>query len=111
MMLGMSRSAGADPITEERIRQKPREKLKRPSFYVVVVHNDSFTPRSFVVDVLKRYFDKGEPEATRIMLLAHNYGVGVIEKYARDVAETKASQVNEFCRVAGYPLFFSTEEE
>jgi ATP-dependent Clp protease adaptor protein ClpS len=111
MMAGMSKAAGADPIIEERIRQRPQEKLKRPSFYVVVVHNDPFTPRSFVVDVLKRYFDKGEPEATRIMLLAHNYGVGAIEKYSRDVAESKANKVNEFCRTAGYPLFFSTEEE
>ena len=98
---------------EERTIDKvsPRHKIKRPSFFVVVVHNDPFTPRSFVVQVLKKFFGKNEGEAMRIMLLAHNYGVGVVAKFSRDIAESKAKQVNEYSREHGYPLHFSVEDE
>lgn len=98
---------------EERTIDKvsPRHKIKRPSFYVVVVHNDPYTPRTFVVQVLKKYFGKNEQQATQIMLLAHNYGVGVVEKFSNDIAEAKAKQVNEYCRDQGYPLHFSVEDE
>lgn len=95
----------------ERARTKPRHKIKRPSMYAVVVHNDPITPRGFVVEVLKRFFDKNEPEATRIMMLAHNFGVGVVAKFSHEIAESKAKQVNEYSREAGYPLYFSVEEE
>ena len=98
---------------EERTIEKvlPKHKVKRPTFYVVVVHNDPFTPRHFVVGVLKTYFGKNEAEATRIMLLAHNYGVGVVAKFTHEIAEAKAQQVNEYSRDQGYPLFFSVEDE
>ncbi len=110
----MARSSTADPALPTAnpiIRERTKPKAKRPSFYVVVVHNDPFTPRAFVVEVLKNFFGKAEPEAHRIMLLAHNYGVGVVAKFSREIAETKTAQVNEYARTAGYPLFFSTEEE
>lgn len=95
----------------EILRPKTKPKIKKPTMYVVVVHNDPVTPRWFVVEVLKRFFDKQEPEANRIMLLAHNYGVGVVVKLPKDLAETKTKQVNEAVRATGYPLQFTTEEE
>jgi ATP-dependent Clp protease adaptor protein ClpS len=113
MRLMSGRTGDIDVITE--ITKKPVEKIKmkvkRPSFFVVVVHNDPFTPRFFVVEVLKRFFNKAEPEANRIMLLAHNYGVGVVAKYSREIAESKAKQVNEYAKLAGFPLHFSSEDE
>ena len=105
----MSRADTIEPVFKEKTKSKP--KVAKPSFYVVVVHNDPVTPRDFVVEVLRRYFDKGESEAKRIMLLAHNYGIGVVAKYSRDIAETKAKIVNQFCRDSGFPLYFSIEEE
>jgi ATP-dependent Clp protease adaptor protein ClpS len=108
----MTRSSTADPASPDTIgTTKSKPKVKKPSFYVVVVHNDPFTPRTFVVELLKKFFGKPETEAHRIMLLAHNYGVGVIAKYSREIAEAKTKQVNEYARTAGYPLYFSTEEE
>jgi ATP-dependent Clp protease adaptor protein ClpS len=95
----------------DRLRPKARPQIKKPTFYVVVVHNDPITPRWFVVEILKRFFDKQEPEANRIMLLAHNHGVGVVVKLPKDLAQTKAKQVNEAVRETGYPLIFSVEEE
>ncbi len=107
----MAGSGSFDFEIKDRSKEKTREATKTPSFYVVVVHNDPVTPRSFVVEVLKKYFNKRDTEATRIMLLAHNYGIGVVEKYTRDIAETKARQCNQYARTAGYPLLFSTERE
>jgi ATP-dependent Clp protease adaptor protein ClpS len=95
----------------DRLRPKIRSKIKKPTFYVVVVHNDPVTPRWFVVEILKRFFDKHEPEANRIMLLAHHYGVGVVVKLPKDLAQSKAKQVNEAVRETGYPLQFSVESE
>lgn len=95
----------------ERLRPQIKPKIKKPTFYVVVVHNDPITPRWFVVEILRRFFDKAEPEANRIMLLAHNYGVGVVVKLPKDLAETKAKQVNEAIRETGYPLLFTVESE
>lgn len=89
---------------------KPAEKVKKPSMYVVVVHNDPFTPRTFVVDVLKRYFNKNEAEATKIMLLAHNYGVGAVGTYTFEIAETKADIANTFSREQGHMLQFSVQD-
>ena len=86
-------------------------KYKRPSMYVVLVHNDDVTPRSFVVDLLKRHFNKDEAEATRIMLVAHIYGLGAVSKYPREIAEAKADACVRNARDKGYPLAFSVQEE
>jgi ATP-dependent Clp protease adaptor protein ClpS len=95
----------------DKTRNITRTEIKKPTMYVIVVHNDPITPRQFVVEVLKRFFDKNESESTKIMLLAHNYGVGVVVKLPRDLAESKAKQVNESVRETGYPLYFSVEKE
>ena len=90
---------------------KPKEKLKRPPLYVVVVHDDPITPRAFVVQVLQKFFYKAEAEATRIMLLAHHFGVGAVATYTFEIAETKTSAVNQYAQAQGYPLSFSIQEE
>lgn len=105
----MSRTDTINPVVQDRTKSKP--KIAKPSFYVIVVHNDPVTPRGFVIEVLRRFFDKPEVEAKRIMLLAHNYGVGVVGKFTREIAETKSKQVNQFCRDSGFPLYFTIEEE
>lgn len=102
---------GSGTATDTEKATRARHRVQRPSMYVVLIHNDDFTPRNFVVDALKRFFSKTESEATRIMLLAHNYGVGVIAKYPREIAEAKADQVMRHARDAGYPLALSAQEE
>lgn len=92
------------------VSKEIKEKVKKPSMYVVVVHNDPITPRGFVVSVLKKHFGKTEEEATRIMLLAHNYGVGAIATYTFEIAESKADAANTTARLEGYPLTFSVQE-
>lgn len=87
-----------------------QERLKTPAMFAVVVHNDQFTPRTFVVEVLRMIFQKNEEQAKHIMLTAHTTGHGVISVYTREIAETKAAQANTYSHEQGKLLIFSVEE-
>ena len=99
----------SDDITKPRTTTKP--KTQRPRLHKVILLNDDYTPREFVVTVLKAVFKMTEEEAHRVMLTAHQRGACVVAVYTREVAETKAKEATELGRQAGHPLFFSTEPE
>ena len=92
-------------------RTAVRPKTERPPLYKVILLNDDYTPREFVVLVLKAVFRMNEDEAYRVMMTAHRRGACVIAVYAKDVAETKAKEATELGKEKGYPLFFTTEPE
>jgi ATP-dependent Clp protease adaptor protein ClpS len=94
---------------------KPRSKTKpetqRPPLWKVILLNDDFTPREFVVQVLKAVFRMNESQAYRVMMTAHQKGACVIAVYTKDVADTKAKEATEMGKAKGYPLYFTTEKE
>jgi ATP-dependent Clp protease adaptor protein ClpS len=94
---------------------KPRSKLKpkteRPKLWKVILLNDDFTPREFVVVVLKAVFRMNEDEAYNVMITAHRRGACVIAVFTKDVADTKAKEATELGKSNGYPLYFTTEPE
>ena len=92
-------------------RARPRTKTERPKLYKVILLNDDYTPREFVVEVLKAVFRMGAERAYHVMMTAHQRGACVIAVYTRDVAETKAKEATELGKEKGYPLFFTTEPE
>ena len=94
-----------------RPRTKVRTKVERPRLHKVILVNDDYTPREFVVKVLKAEFRMNEDQAYRVMMTAHRRGACVIAVYAKDVAETKAKEATELGKSKGYPLFFTTEPE
>lgn len=93
------------------LETKTRPKVQRPRLYKVILVNDDFTPREFVVAVLKAVFRVTEDQAHRIMITAHRRGVCVVAVYQKDVAETKAADGTDAGRAAGFPLRFTTEPE
>jgi ATP-dependent Clp protease adaptor protein ClpS len=97
------------------VATKPRTKVKpkteRPRLHKVILVNDDYTPREFVVVVLKGEFRMTEDQAYRVMMTAHRRGTCVVAVYARDIAETKATRATEAGRRKGYPLMFTTEPE
>jgi ATP-dependent Clp protease adaptor protein ClpS len=97
--------------TVEKPRTKVRTKIQRPPLYKVILLNDDFTPREFVVQVLKTVFRMNAEHAYQVMMTAHRRGSCVIAVYTRDVAETKAKEGTELGKSNGYPLFFTTEPE
>jgi len=92
-------------------RTKARPKVERPKLHKVILVNDDFTPREFVVRVLKAEFRVNEDQAYRIMITAHQRGVCVVAVFTKDVAETKATRATDAGKAAGYPLLFTTEPE
>jgi ATP-dependent Clp protease adaptor protein ClpS len=89
---------------------RPSQETKPPTLYKVVILNDDFTPREFVVHVLKRFFNKNETDATALMLQVHMKGAGVAGVFTYEIAETKAYQVNSYARANQYPLKTIVEE-
>jgi ATP-dependent Clp protease adaptor protein ClpS len=83
---------------------RTQTRTKRPSMYRVLLLNDDYTPMEFVVSVLRKYFQKGPEEATRIMLHVHHHGVGECGVFTYEVAETKVTQVMDYARKHQHPL-------
>src|ERR1700686_3446543 len=94
-----------------KLRTKVRLKTERPRLHKVILVNDDFTPRDFVITVLKAEFRMSEDQHYRVMTTAHRRGCCVVAVYARDVAETKATRGTDAGRSKGYPLLFTTEPE
>ena len=95
------------------LKEKPktRSKVERPKLHKVIILNDDYTPRHFVVRVLQAVFRIGEEHASRIMYVAHTRGACVVSVYPKDVAETKATEAMDLAKDSGHPLQFTTEPE
>jgi ATP-dependent Clp protease adaptor protein ClpS len=90
---------------------KPKTVTERPRLYKVILLNDDFTPRDFVVAVLAAVFRMTEGEALGVMLTAHRKGSCVVAVFTREVAEEKSRRATDMGRAAGFPLAFTTEKE
>ncbi len=99
----------SDIVAKPIIKVQPR--TQRPRLHKVILVNDEFTPREFVVMVLKTEFRMNENQAYRVMITAHKRGVCVVAVFAKDIAETKATRATDAGRSKGYPLLFTTEPE
>ena len=88
-----------------------KSKTQKPRLYKVMLENDDFTPREFVVKVLKSIFRMTDDEAYLVMMAAHQQGNAVVSVYTRDVAESKAKDATDMGRGAGHPLMFTIEPE
>jgi ATP-dependent Clp protease adaptor protein ClpS len=86
-------------------------KTARPRMYKVLLHNDDYTPREFVVAVLYSVFGMNESKAYSVMMTAHQQGTALVAVYAKDIAETKAQEACDMARQEGHPLMLSTEPE
>ncbi|MAQ15020.1 MAG: ATP-dependent Clp protease adaptor ClpS [Sandaracinus sp.] len=101
------RDGGAGTVTETRSEPK----VAKPRLFKVLMHNDDYTTRDFVVWVLQSVFHKSENDAVRVMLHVHQTGVGVCGLYTREVAETKVQKTERLAREHEYPLRLSMEPE
>ena len=97
--------------TNVKPRTRTKTKVERPKLWKVILLNDDYTPREFVVMVLKAVFRMNEDQAYNVMMTAHQRGACVIAVFTKDVADTKAKEATELGKSKGYPLFFTTEPE
>ena len=100
-----------DPELDDAVVTKSKQQAKKPSLYKVLLHNDNYTTRDFVVFVLINIFHHSENDAVRIMLQVHNQGIGVAGVYTYEIAETKVAQVLSLAYENEFPLLCTLEEE
>ena len=95
---------------ETQLLTRNEEKVKEPKDFMVILLNDNYTTKEFVVEVLKLVFHKNPEEAKRIMLNVHHKGRGVVGVYTWDIAVTKSNQVHQIAKEYDYPLKCIVEE-
>ena len=81
-----------------------KQNLKSPKRFEVILINDDYTTMEFVVEVLRRFFNKEFQTAEAIMLKIHIDGEAVCGTYSYDVAQTKVTQVIDYSRKNEQPL-------
>ncbi|MBD8709953.1 MULTISPECIES: ATP-dependent Clp protease adapter ClpS [Pseudomonas] len=91
--------------------QEAKPILQVPPMYKVVLFNDDYTPMDFVVEVLEVFFNLNRELATKVMLAVHTEGRAVCGLFTRDIAETKAMQVNQYARESQHPLLCEIEKD
>ena len=87
------------------------DKVTEPPMYRVILHNDDFTTKEFVVHILVAVFHKSMEEANRIMWQTHDSGNGLCGIYPYDVAETKVKTTVGIARENGFPLRLTLEKD
>jgi len=104
---------GSCAVTETFTKPTIKDEVKpeRPRLHKAILLNDDYTPREFVVRVLKAEFRLSESQAARVMMTAHRRGACVVAVFTKDVAEAKATSATDAARKVGYPLLFTTEPE
>lgn len=96
--------------SDTELLSRDEEKLKEPKEYMVILLNDNFTTKEFVVEILRLVFHKEPAEANFIMQNVHRKGRGIVGTYTWDIAQTKANQVHAIAREYEYPLKCVVEE-
>jgi ATP-dependent Clp protease adaptor protein ClpS len=99
------------PDIQKDIHEVIEEKTTEPPMYKVLLHNDDYTTKAFVVEILMAVFNKSGQEATSLMWHIHRNGSGVCGIYPYEMAETKANIVTMVARDNGFPLKTSLERE
>lgn len=97
--------------TDTKNRTSTVLKTAKPPLHKVILVNDDYTPREFVVRLLKAEFRVPEAQAGAIMLTAHTKGACVVAVFTKEIAEEKATRATDYARQHGFPLLFSTEPE
>ena len=99
------------PDSQEEILEEIDEKTTEPPMYKVLLHNDDYTTKAFVVEILVAIFNKSIDEATGLMWQVHRNGIGVCGIYPYELAETKVNLVTMTARENGFPLKTTMEKE
>ena len=94
---------------EEKISEIDEE-ITEPPDYKVLLHNDDYTTKAFVVEILMVVFNKSLEEATHLMWYVHKNNIGVCGIYPLEVAETKIDQGITLARENGSPLKLTLEK-
>jgi ATP-dependent Clp protease adaptor protein ClpS len=112
MVVAMAEEKPPAPPLKERqtgLALEERTRTRKPPMFKVLLHNDDYTTKEFVVWVLQSVFHRGESDAIAIMNHVHASGVGIAGVYSYEVAETKVAKTMQLAKSHEYPLQLSIE--
>ena len=91
--------SGPTPLLPELdLLERPRDEVRPPRMFRVVLHNDARMSGDVVLESIVRCFRKPAEEAMRVMLAAHRGGSASVGIYTREVAETRVACAETFSR-------------
>lgn len=96
-------------MAQTQISTTTRNKIKYPTRYNVIFHNDDFTPMDFVIQLLVEIFDHNLDSAHDITMKIHHEGAATAGTYSKEVAEQKSLEANTVSRHSGYQLKITYE--
>ena len=96
---------------ESQVREESDTRTEDPPMFRVILYNDDFTPKAFVVEILVSLFHKSVAEATELMWRVHQGQRGTAGIYPREIAETKVFTVTALARENGFPLKTAMEPD
>ena len=76
----------------------------------VVMRNDDYTTRDFVVGVLREVFDQSDADAEPKMMQVHNEGRGIVGRFKAPLAAMKIELVRKRAREQMFPLWIAPED-
>ena len=103
--------AAEHPDIVEVVKEDTKARTQEPPMYRVILHNDDYTSREFVVELLVYVFHKSRNAAIELMWRVHHQGRGVAGVYDRDVAESKVAAATMLAREAEFPLQVTMEPD
>ena len=99
------------PDIDVKPRPAVRTATERPKLYRVILVNDDYTPREFVVSILKGEFRLSEEQAYRVMMTAHRKGRLRHRRLSEGCRRDQGDARHRGGARQGLPLQFTTEPE
>jgi ATP-dependent Clp protease adaptor protein ClpS len=99
------------PDIIEQVQQDDQEQTEEPPLFRVLLHNDDYTPKDLVVEILVVLFHKERAAAMELMWRIHKGAAGVAGVYPHEIAETKVLAVTTVARESGFPLKATMEPD
>lgn len=87
-----------------------KPKIKEPSLYAILMHNDHYTTMDFVVFVLLEVFDYDMDRAVSTMMQTHETGKAQVAILPKEIAEMKVDKVEQLAEQADFPLLVTLEK-
>lgn len=87
-----------------------KPKIKEPSLYAILMHNDHYTTMDFVVFVLLEVFDYDMDRAVSTMMQIHETGKAQVAILPKEIAEMKVDRVEQLAEQADFPLLVTLEK-
>lgn len=88
----------------EKQNQKLLLKIKKPSMYNVIFHNDDVTTFEFVILILIKIFNKNPETALKITKQIHEEGKSIVAQYNHEIALSKKQLTDAISAKNNFPL-------